>query len=72
MVPDKAKSDSLSSADDDGWKGKRRKLWSLIDGAAVTAALQRTRAYYSLVDDLTQFDLHILQGFCIGVCLRID
>lgn len=39
-------------------KEKDAKLWSLIDGAAVTAALQRTRAYYLHVDDLTQFDLH--------------
>lgn len=33
-------------------------MWSLIDGAVVTPALQRTTAYYSPVDDLTRFDLH--------------
>lgn len=38
---------------------QQQKLWSLIDGAAATAALQRTRAYYLHIDDLTQFDLHM-------------
>lgn len=39
----------------------------------MTAALQRTRAYYSPVDDLTQFDLHIpncrasASGFVYGL-----
>lgn len=37
---------SVTRSAHDQYKGKQHKLWSLIDGAAVTAALQRTRAYY--------------------------